>query len=123
MTTEETYDDMRDYSEIKVERIRVIRSICRRGSGTTYSQTHVFLERLPINQTPAEITEKYLFEKIGAISPTGVLKFSENPDLNKTANFIFSHLIGRMDNARALNEIRNMIMLSGTLEPTTCPHG
>ncbi len=120
MTTE-TGGELRDHSEIKVERIRVIRSICRGGSGTTYSQTHVFLERLPINQTPTEITAKYLSERIGAPYPHQVISFSENPELNAVASTMFSHIRGRFDDTRALEEIRRLIILSRTLESTSYP--
>lgn len=114
MTTEEG-GTVLEKSEALINRIRVIRSVCRNGSGQAYARIDFFLERTRLGQALPPMDEDYLRRKIPRIGSDRILSISENTELNVAADRIFSYLRGRTDDQNALQEIWNLIDLSRRL--------
>lgn len=112
---------MLDKSETQINRIRVIRSVRQDGSGRTYTGIAIFRERVRIGQGLPAMDESHLRRRVPEMGPDKILSFSENAELNAAADRIFSHLQGRMDDRRALQEIVNLIALTRTFEYTHHP--
>jgi hypothetical protein len=121
MTTEDCSDVVKDISQGETDHVRIVRFIFEKN-GEARARTAIFLERLKIGREPPPLTKAYLLGKIGNPNPRQVSSYSERPELNDDASVLFRRIRGGMDASRALESIRQFVILSRSLEPTPCPH-